>query len=209
MVTRDAIMQTKGAKKIVDAESHATANPAAEQLDQDSVNNHQPPMRSVILVIALVLLDGCYTYKQSEFFRPDGPGATVRDFDSVPRVQEINLTSALTMQLRALRQDTTLQADLRLNIRYGHRARFQTPVLGFQCGGEAIQWIAIAPGTESGARDGVGFTSPHAADQEFPGAAYERRIPNRGVILYGNIGSWFGCPPATRVRFRFSCHRWT
>jgi hypothetical protein len=141
--------------------------------------------RSAIVVIALVLLSGCYTYKRSEFLRPAGPGATVRDFDSVPRVQEIHLTSALTVQLRALRLDTALQADLRLNIRYGHRARFQTPVLGFQCGGDAIQWIAIPPGTGSGARDGVGFTSPYASGQEFPGAGYERRIPKRGVVSYG------------------------
>src|SRR5438105_10748490 len=137
--------------------------PMAEQLDQNSVNNNQCLMRFAILIIALVLLEGCYTYKLSEFFRPDGPGTTVRDFDSVPRVQEINLTSALTVQLRALRQDTTLQADLRLNVHYGHRARFQTPMLGFQCGGDAIQSIAIPPGTESGARDGVGFTSPYAS----------------------------------------------
>jgi hypothetical protein len=137
-------------------------------------------------------LGGCYTYKLSEFFRPAGPGTTVRDFDSVPRVQEIKLTSALTVRLRAQRQDTALQADLMLNIHYGHRARFQTPALGFQCGGDAIQWVAIPPGTESGARDGVGFTSPYAADQDFSGAGYERHIPNKGVIPYGEY--WFVVP---------------
>ena len=160
--------------------------PVAEQLDQDSVNNHQCLVRSAILVIALMLLEGCYTYKLSEFFRPDGPGTTVRDSDSVPRVQQINLTSALTIQLRASGQDTTLQADLRLSVHYGHRARFETPVLGFQCGGDALQRIAIPSGTEGGARDGVGFTSPYASDREFPGAGFERRIPNRGVIPYGD-----------------------
>jgi hypothetical protein len=125
----------------------------------------------------------------------------VRDFDSVPRVQEINLTSALTVQLRALRQDTALQADLRLNVHYGHRVRFQTPVLGFQCRGDAIQWVAIPPGTESGARDGVGFTSPQAADQEFPGAGYERRIPNRGVIPYGEYRFVIGLPACNSPTF--------
>jgi hypothetical protein len=139
-----------------------------------------------ILVIALVLLEGCYTYKLSEFFRPDGPGTTVRDSDSVPRIQEINLAPALTVWLQAFRQDTTLHADLRLSVHHGHRARFETPVLGFQCGGDAIQWIAIPPGSEGGARDGVGFSSPSASDREFPGAGYERHIPKRGVIPYGD-----------------------
>ena len=55
--------------------------PVAERLDRDSVNNHQCLMRSAILIVALVLLEGCYTYKLLEFFRPDGPGTTVRDFD--------------------------------------------------------------------------------------------------------------------------------
>lgn len=141
--------------------------------------------KAALPVIALLLLGGCYTYKLSEFFRPAGPGRTVRDFDSVPRVQEINLTSALTVQVRALQEGAAVQADLRLEIHSGHRARFQTPVLGFQCGGDAIQWVAIPMGTESGARDGVGFTSPLGSDQEFPGAGYERHIPERGVIPYG------------------------
>ena len=99
--------------------------------------------------------------------------------------KRIKPTSALTVQLRGLWQDAALQADLRLNIHYGHRARFQTPVIGFQCGGDTIQWVTIPPGTESGARDGVGFTSPYAPDQEFSGAGYERHIPRRGVIPYG------------------------
>jgi hypothetical protein len=57
------------------------------------------------------------------------------------------------------------------------------------------------PGTESGARDGVGFTSPQAADQEFPGAGYGRRIPNRGVIPYGEYRFVIGLPACNSPTF--------
>jgi len=143
-------------------------------------------LRPTLFLGALVLLTGCYTYKHSEFFRPEGPGKTVRDFDSVPRVQEISPTAGLTIQLRALRKDMTLQADLRLEVHYGHTARFQAPMLGFRCGDEAYQSLAIPTGTEGGARDGIGFNAPHAPEQPFPGAGYERHIPRHGNVSYGS-----------------------
>jgi len=154
-------------------------------------------MRSLAPMLVLILIGGCVTYEESQFFRPSGPGTTVK-VKGVPDTQQVLLGEAGYVRLNATLAKSVVEVSLFIAVKNGHNVRLLSNVFIESCTAASPHRVTMEKAQAWRIRDGVGyFAYPDpmdkvVGDETFGGKSTHGDLSVGQVLFTAHLN---GCGP--------------